>query len=577
MKKILILLLSITLLGCEDVKKNEVEVDNSSPIVEIIKHPTIYTTTHFDLEYYISITDDSDYKVEWDYSQLIDHEGECEIAFSVSDIFGNEMTDILSVNVLNGMHEGTELDIVDYTEYAFTEAFILNVKESIEDPDISYIGLHEFVEKIRIDDIATSILREEPNVIQYQLFYTKKNGQMEFNVEENTIRISNRDILDNEYADDKNLLEEDENIDNSLLIDLNKYNLHMVQQDGEIYIPLYLASFLLTGRVVDLYELEEKVLLFDFVNIGSEEYTDILTGRKPEDLEVAAKHTYDFLALWLDIKYGLTKYKGIEDPYLLLAEYPGLKNPESVSKYYQSMSRFIASLDDLHTSLMTPGPRFPTYVSPTLSRTYDSPARYEYVCQFGKELFDFEVIDDIAFVKVNGFELNQDSEYYQLMKQASEYDTIVIDLSCNTGGRLSVSNTYLSYLTNHKFYHNQMDTLTGARYQDIVGTTNFIDADFYIFTSPITYSAGSLFTQIAKDNDFATIIGDETGGGSCSVANMVTPDGALIRYSSSSAQVDADFEIFDNGVIPDYYLTDRAQGKSWKETVVEFIKTLEEE
>ncbi len=572
MKKHIILLILLLLTGCDVTNKNE--IDNAAPVVTILEQPTIYTTTAFTIENYISVTDDNDFVINWNADDLIDREGICDIEFTVVDSFNNSSIGRLTVTVLEGISDYKSLELIDYTSYANVGGKTINLKQNIDDPEISYVSLNEFVKKVRIDDIFTSIQEEESSVVDFQIIDIKTFGSMEFNARENTVYMSNRDVLDNEFFRSGNLLDEDNEKNSTLLIDLNKYNMRLVKQGGEIYLPLYLASFLLTGRIVDLYELDNQVLLFDFPFLSDDAGDAIANGERSQNFETSIRHTYDYLALWIDVKYGLSEYKGISDSYLLLEQYPDLLSPESVTKYYSSLSRFIGDLDDLHTSLHSAGTRLPTYRSPTLSRLYRTPARYDYLCQFGGKKFDFKVVDGVAFVKVNAFDSGYENEFLELMEQASEYETIVIDLSCNTGGNLSVSMDYLSYLANHNFYRNQVDTLTGRRYKDIEGTKNFVEAEYYLFTSSITYSAASLFTQVAKDNDFATVVGDITGGGSCSVSWMVTPDGALVGYSSSSAQVDSEFGIFDDGVTPDYYLDEKDQGNTWEEVIVGFIKSI---
>ncbi len=60
--------------------------------------------------------------------------------------------------------------------------------------------------------------------------------------------------------------------------------------------------------------------------------------------------------------------------------------------------------------------------------------------------------------------------------------------------------------------------------------------NFYILTSNYSFSCGSYFPTIAKQNGIATIIGEQSAGGACAVQFGTTPDGRPFRLSSISRQ-----------------------------------------
>ncbi|WP_429978376.1 S41 family peptidase, partial [Mycoplasmopsis bovis] len=52
-----------------------------------------------------------------------------------------------------------------------------------------------------------------------------------------------------------------------------------------------------------------------------------------------------------------------------------------------------------------------------------------------------------------------------------------------------------------------------------------------------TFSAANLLTHIAKENKFATILGNKSGGGMWSILPVVIPDGTSFKFSSNNAWI----------------------------------------
>ena len=55
-----------------------------------------------------------------------------------------------------------------------------------------------------------------------------------------------------------------------------------------------------------------------------------------------------------------------------------------------------------------------------------------------------------------------------------------------------------------------------------------VDVNWYILTSPVTFSAANLMTSMAKDGGFATIIGQDSSGGASSIEVILLPDGQAL-------------------------------------------------
>jgi hypothetical protein len=144
-----------------------------------------------------------------------------------------------------------------------------------------------------------------------------------------------------------------------------------------------------------------------------------------------------------------------------------------------------------------------------------------------------------------------------------EVKNFVLDLTCNNGGEASVLATITNLLAGKSSYAFE-NVLTNQR-----GVDNYVvDGNFdrvfddkdnaprhpklniAIMTSHYAYSCGNLLPSLMKDYGYL-IIGEKTGGGSCSIQNMCTPEGFCYILSSARMRLinKADQNI-DSGVEP---------------------------
>ncbi len=129
-------------------------------------------------------------------------------------------------------------------------------------------------------------------------------------------------------------------------------------------------------------------------------------------------------------------------------------------------------------------------------------------------------------------------------------DNVIFDVTCNGGGD---SNALIQMLgvMGREYSTRQYDPLTKANSELIYRVDTDLDGDFdeqdsfegqydfFVLTSPYSFSCGNMFPYIAKTNGLATIIGQQSGGGACVVAYTVTPDGMPYRISGLSRTGDA--------------------------------------
>lgn len=144
-----------------------------------------------------------------------------------------------------------------------------------------------------------------------------------------------------------------------------------------------------------------------------------------------------------------------------------------------------------------------------------------------------------------------------------EVKNFVLDMTCNNGGELSVLQAITALLAG-KTSVNYENVLTKQRIvNDVKVDANFDrvfddndmkprhpELNIAIMTSHYAYSCGNLLPSQMKDFGFL-IIGEKSGGGSCSIQRMCTPEGLCYQISSARARlVNKAGENIDRGVEP---------------------------
>jgi len=144
-----------------------------------------------------------------------------------------------------------------------------------------------------------------------------------------------------------------------------------------------------------------------------------------------------------------------------------------------------------------------------------------------------------------------------------EVKNFVLDLTCNNGGELGVLQAITALLAG-KTAVNYENVLTKQHIvNDVLVDSNFDrvfddndmkprhpELNIAIMTSHYAYSSGNLLPSQMKDFGFL-IIGEKSGGGSCSIQRMCTPEGLCYQISSARARlVNKDSENIDRGVEP---------------------------
>ena len=124
-------------------------------------------------------------------------------------------------------------------------------------------------------------------------------------------------------------------------------------------------------------------------------------------------------------------------------------------------------------------------------------------------------------------------------------NNVVLDLSLNTGGANNSLIMMEAYLTGdpvHTSYNRNNGVTTEVHYNIDInydGTKGGVDDtyegvyDFYLITSPVSFSCGNYFPTVIKDKGAAILIGEKSGGGTCPVGKFSDAYGMLANNSSN--------------------------------------------
>ena len=156
-----------------------------------------------------------------------------------------------------------------------------------------------------------------------------------------------------------------------------------------------------------------------------------------------------------------------------------------------------------------------------------------------------------------------------------EVKNFVLDMTCNNGGELSVLQsitallagktavTFDNILTKQRVVNDvQVDANFDRVFDDKDKGPRYPQLNIAIMTSHYAYSCGNLLPSQMKDFGYL-IIGEKSGGGSCSIQRMCTAEGLCYQISSARARIiNKAGENIDSGVEPHIVLeVKQATGK----------------
>ena len=153
--------------------------------------------------------------------------------------------------------------------------------------------------------------------------------------------------------------------------------------------------------------------------------------------------------------------------------------------------------------------------------------------------------------------------FREIEKNAS-IKNVILDVSLNGGGAAVALGESFGFLTDEDISFTTKNPITGAISTEVVQYDTDLDGDFsdkdsyagkynfFILTSSYSFSCGNALPTLAKENNWAKIIGQRSGGGDCVVGYGSSLEGTCWRMSSTDSIIRNDGSSVDDGAAVDY-------------------------
>lgn len=146
----------------------------------------------------------------------------------------------------------------------------------------------------------------------------------------------------------------------------------------------------------------------------------------------------------------------------------------------------------------------------------------------------YEIIDNIAYVKIDSFTYRTNTEFKETMTNLDElgYDDFIIDLRYNLGGILDSVVDMVDFMVPSGLIVKTEDK-NGNIESEWYSDEDEFDANIVVLVNDNTASASELFTQSLKDYDKATVIGETTYGKGTVVSEFELSNGGTLTISTA--------------------------------------------
>ncbi len=381
------------------------------------------------------------------------------------------------------------------------------------------------------------------------------------------------------------------------------YGIDFISQDGGFYVPLQTISDFLVSPSVSLSVLYngENVYAAMTGDPGLlepilEMYNSTKAGGFDESL---AEFTYCELCMVMDYLYGLKEQHDITSFNDLLLE-TGLILPflstdmDEHTRAFEELIRLY--LDDGHSTFDYPSCYYTGDVTVPNGKSLN--AMIDDVMSFvgvRKKYYPdgvpfYQEVGNTAFITFDQFAVDTTRDFYtdkpdenasdtigrvlyafsRIKREDSPVENVVLDLSLNPGGLLpGAAFTIAAFLGDgsHSIHNELSGALVTQNYRvdaNLDGVfdeeDSLLDYNLFCLVSPICFSSANLAASVFKNSHKVTILGQTSGGGTCTVLPMSAADGSCFKISSPfqlSYTKNGSFYDIDLGVDPDYFIANK--------------------
>ncbi|AME12339.1 hypothetical protein MmmBen181_0111 [Mycoplasma mycoides subsp. mycoides] len=464
--------------------------------------------------------------------------------------------------------------------------FILQFNEFLKNIDsvINYSNLeHSFK-----DNKTTIKLKNDSNFF-VEFDYLKKkiivsNNKIFTKILKNYKRAE--EDLKIEFIKEQNL-----NNTNQFEIDLSKYNIDILKDQNDLYLPsILLNQVFLSKSNIQTYFNGDDFKIFRFyegLSLPGTFYLKQSDKNNQNKIPIGLRRfQYEYLSFLFDNYYAI-KLKDNKSYKEYFKKYETQILSESSNEHYLATKKIINDLDDPHSAYVLDGyydkdRNFHKTLFENKQRVKNSDKILDLLARNDPNKIDYVnsfINDDTSVISFSKFDEKSTDYILKSLKQAKENNikNIIFNLTQNGGGYIGVAFEILGFLTNKPFNVYSYNPLSKEKKVETIKSKyeNF-DFKYYILTSPYSFSAGNIFPQVARDNKVAKLIGYKTFGGASAINYYILPTGDIIQLSSNNVFTNDKFESLEFGVTPDVELdVDVYKNPSaiyQKETLLDLIK-----
>ncbi|ENY54050.1 Hypothetical protein, predicted lipoprotein [Metamycoplasma alkalescens 14918] len=484
------------------------------------------------------------------------------------------------INENNSYKNNLLVTDINLTEFYFSN--LTNYKDEIDKQkkkislhihnDIPYIGIKEFLE-------STKPILKNVNYKFNNNTVTLSNDKdkLIIDFDKNKIFVSNykffTDILKfyKPGEEDLNIIFKNKNIEkssnNPIEFNLSKYNIDILSNNKELYLPLTLLNqMLLNESNIQLYFNNETLFLFDFAKQlaslprqGALKWSPKANNENIPNKLKEFQHNY--LGFLFDYYYGIKKDNNSYKEYFQKYKNDILKDNNT---HYLTIKKIINELDDPHSAYIMDG--YFKKDNNLINKLLEYGERTKNKENLEKILADKlpwktsyinNFIDDnhqTSVISFKSFDLETTKHIKKFLDEAKQKNTknIIFDLSLNYGGFIGAGYELLGFLTNESFNVYSYNSLSKEKIvKKIKSKLPKYDFNYYFLISPYSFSAGNILPQIIKDNNLGKVIGYKSFGGASAITYSILPTGDIIQISSNHVFTNKNYQSLEFGVEPD--------------------------
>ena len=444
-------------------------------------------------------------------------------------------------------YEKKNIDYLNYsTEFEVEDGQIETY--FFENEEIPYVSYEAFLNGVSYYSSSLDIKFNSKNgIFDYEIKSDFNTTHHIIDPNKDTINISNYGLFDVDEVSYKILPEysymlkanfEWLNPEKISIINLKNYSLDIRKIDDKVLIPFHVLESLFSFEsYYNVYYLGNS-----YVGLSYDDHLNIRELSKNVNIpqtESFLNYNYNFIRYLFNEFYGLDGFFDDfdVDDYLLDNKERFLNK----DTYAQAINDLEENLNDPHTSFYNYGINPSDYVFSSTKRSKQMSAAYMSARRQKENYSTVEYLDSttvmISFnsfmVDEYGFAYKFINNYFDDLKE-NGIKNVVLDITTNGGGDTFSLAQILGLMTNedivfdllnlkngaHSVQTFKVDTNLDGSYDDLDAYTDF---NYYVLCSNYSFSCASGFAYYCKEKNLATLIGEKTGGGACTVYYSMLP------------------------------------------------------